>query len=622
MNRSLAMSLSVLVAFALSVPTVQGQLSDPYEILNRHYEAMGGLEKLKAQKSSYMEATIDLVGTGLKGTLHQWSAPPIRSRQDVDLKVLTQKSGDNGEYAWNVDSNGKLQIRRDEDTEKQRKLQALMAEFDQLEPNSQTFKVTLEGSDTAAGVDCYVVQITNSLNEDVSRQHYDKTTFMLLKTVAVSPQGESHTWFLDYREVDGIINSFKQESITLPDGMKQIVIVTKLEINLPVEASIFEPPVSDVEDFRFTNGRDALSIPFEFIENHIYLPVTIGGKKRLWVLDTGASVTVIDKAYALELGLTLEGQIKGQGAGNLVDVSFTRLPPFELAGLEFDEQRAASIEVASLFDRWLGMEVVGILGYDFLSRLVTRVDYANETLSFYHPDSFTYHGDGTILESPISQSNFFELPVSVDGKHGGKWMLDLGAGGMSFHYPYAEQNGILTMSGVDGLGHGAGGSQPKRSLQFETIEFAGHTIANPIVGTPLVKGQGGFGHTDLTGNIGNTLLRHFVLYLDYKREQVIVEKGDNFAHVFPRDNSGMQLENSESNQVRIIFVADNTPAAQAGFNVGDVLLAVDDVDMAGVGGVLGVKKLLRQQAGTSLSVAISRGDEKKKLTLTLADLYN
>lgn len=622
MSRSLTMSLSILVLLVLSSPMVRSELSDPIEILNRHYEAIGGLDRLKAQTSSYMEATIELVGTGLNGTIRQWSEAPIRSRQDVDLKVITQVSGDNGKYAWTVDPNGKLQIRRDEDTEKERRLQALLADFDHLNPESQTFKLSFEGVDTAAGIDCYVVQIANNLNEDISRQYYDTISFLLLKTVAISPQGENHTWFMDYRDVDGIMNSFKQESITLPDGMKQVVVVTKLDINVPVEASLFEPPAADVEDFRFANGRDALDIPFEFIENHIYLPVTIGGKKRLWVLDSGAGMTVIDNTYAQELGLELEGQIKGQGAGNLVDVSFAMLPAFSVSGLEFDEQRAAAIDVAGLFDRWLGMDVVGILGYDFLSRLVTKVDYAHETLSFYHPDSFTYKGDGAILESPISKSNFFELPVTVDGRHGGKWMLDLGAGGMSFHYPYAKQNGILELPGVDGLGHGAGGSMLKRSLQFNTIEFAGHTLKDPIVGTTLEKGKGGFGHTDLTGNIGNTLLRHFVLYLDYQREQVIVEKGDDFTRIFPHDNSGMQLENTENDEVRIIFVADNTPAFDAGLHVGDVLLAIDGADAVKIGGVIGVKKLMRQHPGTTLSININRGDEQKQLSLTLRDLYN
>jgi hypothetical protein len=621
MNKSLQMSIATLILLLVVGSVFGAGLTDPYEILNRHYEAMGGLEKIKAQKTAYMEADLVLVGTGLEGTLIRWSEAPLRSRQEVDLKILKQTSGDNGEYAWSVDENGKLQIHSDERTLKQRRLQKLFSEYEHLNPESDVITLSYEGIDTAAGSDCYVVKIANNINEDVSSQYYDTSTFKLLKSVAESPGGTSYSWYSDFREIGGVIHAFREESTQYPSGMKQVITYTKAEENVPIDPSLFEPPTEDVQDFRFTNGKSAEDIPFKFIENHIYLPIEVGGKTRLWVLDSGAGKTVIDNAFAEELGLKLEGQVKGQGAGNLVDVSFTTLPAFSLPGLEFDEQTAAAIDIAWLFDRWLGMEVVGILGYDFLSRLVTRIDYANELLSFYHPDSFAYQGDGVVLSSPISQGNMPEMEVAVDGQHTGKWSLDLGAGGMSYHYQYAEAHGLLEVPGVDGLGHGAGGSQPKRRLMTETMELAGYTVRGLEITIPLQKGEGAFGHTELTGNIGNTLLRHFVLHLDYERDHVIVEKGADFDRVFPRDNSGLQLANTEGDSLRVIFVADGTPAAESGFEVDDVLTGVNDIEVENLGGIVAVNKLLRKTPGTTLEIDVLRGSEIKKLSLTLRDLF-
>lgn len=84
----------------------------------------------------------------------------------------------------------------------------------------------------------------------------------------------------------------------------------------------------------------------------------------------------------------------------------------------------------------------------------------------------------------------------------------------------------------------------------------------------------------------------------------------------------MQLENTRNDEVRVIFVADNTPAFDAGLHVGDVLTTIDGVDMEKVGGILGAKKLMRQKQGTTLSIDINRGGEQKHLSLTLRDLYN
>ncbi len=617
-----ALIISALFFSIFIFTSLNGEpLADPYEILNKHYQAMGGLEKIKTQKTMHIAGDLVLEGTGLEGSFEQWSESPIKRRQEVDLKVLTQVSGDNGEYAWSVDQNGKLQIRRDEKTEKDRRLQILLEKFDHLDPNSDVFELSYEGIDTAAGNDCYVVKIANNINQDVSSQYYDTAGFMLRKTVSESPEGKRITWHSDYRDVKGIPFAFKQISVQYPSGMKSIVDFTAVEINVPVDPALFEPPSEDVEDFRFTNGKSAENIPFQFIEKHIYLPIEVGGITRLWILDTGASATVIDRKFAEELGLELEGNVKGRGAGNLVDVSFTALPPFSLPGLEFDEQKAVAIEVAPLFERWLGMEVVGILGYDFLSRLVTKVDYANEILSFYHPDSFTYEGDGTVISAPISQGNMIELPVTVDGKYKGMWSLDLGAGGMSYHYPYAEEHGLLDAPGVEGLSHGAGGSQPKRRTLSKTMEFAGFTVRDIEVGVPLEKGEGAFGYTELAGNIGNTLLRHFVLYLDYDHEQVIVEKGDNFGRDFPRDNSGLQVANNEKDSLQVIFVADGTPADKAGFEEDDIILSVNGIEVENLGGIVALNKIRRKEPGTKLTFEVARGDDIKKLTMTLEDLF-
>ncbi|MDH4157731.1 MAG: hypothetical protein OEW00_10700, partial [candidate division Zixibacteria bacterium] len=56
----------------------QGDLTDPYQILNRHLEANGGLERLKAEKSQYIEGTLAVAG--LKGTLKAWTLKPDCSR--------------------------------------------------------------------------------------------------------------------------------------------------------------------------------------------------------------------------------------------------------------------------------------------------------------------------------------------------------------------------------------------------------------------------------------------------------------------------------------------------------------------------------------------------------------
>jgi hypothetical protein len=609
----------VLVASA----TIQGgeNLTDPYKILMEYYDAIGGLDKLKAERTRYSEGSIVIEGTGLEGTLKIWEETPIKERQEVDLKIISQISGDNGQFRWEVDPNGKLLIRRDEPTLLRRKVRELMAIYDHLDPQSETFTLAFEGVEKIDDLDCYVVQITNSINEDVIRQYINAETYMLEKSVVKEPDEERHTRISDYREVNGLQRSFRQAIEILPVGQKMTIQLTKVEGNIEIDPATFEPPGEDVKDYRFSNGKKAENVPFKFLSDHIFIPVNIDGRERLWALDSGASMSVIDSVYAAELGLKGEGDMKGVGAGNTLQVSFVNLPAFRIPGIEFQKQKAASAGFLKPYaHRNFGFEVVGILGYDFLSRFVTRIDYANEILSFYDPDAFEYGGSGVVVDAPLVD-NTFSLPVTVNGKYEGMWSLDLGAGGMSFHYPFAEEHGLLNLKGIDGLGFGAGGASGKRTVEFGTIEWAGYTIENHLIGMPLQQGVGAFARSELIGNLGNSLFRHFVLYLDYERQQVIIERGDNFNFEYPRDKSGMQVVLNEDNHIEVVFVAPGTPAADAGFQRGDVIKSINAIETDFLTGLLAFRDLLRKDAGTKYTMAAMRDGEMKKATITLRDLY-
>ena len=135
----------------------------------------------------------------------------------------------------------------------------------------------------------------------------------------------------------------------------------------------------------------------QFIENHIYVPVTIAGKERLWILDCGAGGSVIDKGLAEELGLGMSGEVEAMGAAGSVKTGFVMVPRLRVGGIESDSQSMVVLGIAELMRRNTGTEPAGILGYDFLSRFVTRVDFAGQTVTFFRPEDFVYRGSGRTI---------------------------------------------------------------------------------------------------------------------------------------------------------------------------------------------------------------------------------
>jgi len=610
----------MLGMFAIGA-AVSGSQSDPYAILDKHIAAMGGWSAIDAVRSSHSKGTLVIVGAGLEGTIETWSQMPDKSRQEVDLKVIKQVSGDNGQSSWRLDQNGKLQMARDTATLKERQLGVLMAAREHMKRGSKVFTVTFDRVDTANGSTCYVIKTTNTINSFVFYDFYDTTSYRPIKAMVIKPDGETHTVNSDFREVSGVQVPFEMHQLELPTGQRTTIKLVSLEINTPIDPSFFEPPLQQKRDYRFPAGKSVVEVPFKFIELHIYLPLTINGKTKIWILDSGAEWTVVEMEFARELGLELKGDMLGQGTTNTVGVSFATLPPFELNGLAFDSQKVAAIGINELFRKAMGFEIGGILGFDFLSRLVTKIDYAHEKLTFYEPESFQYGGKGVTLDAPITKNNMFQVEIAVDSQYRGTWDVDLGATGLDFLYPYAEARGLLARPGVTRMSFGAGGGQLTTMARFKTVDFAGLTVPNLQVGIPSAKGKGAFSKEGITGNAGNDLFRHFALYLDYSREKVIVEKGVDFDTVFPTDHSGLQVMYDDSNRVTVLVAAPGTPAAIAGIQQGDQVAAIDGKSIGAIGGLVRFRELLKGPISTTYQLDMIRDGKSLSVPLTLKDLY-
>jgi hypothetical protein len=615
------MLISALVAVFFTMPLYSEEsLSNPYQILKKHFEAIGGLDALKAVRAVFQEGTISIEGAGLKGSFKQWSERPLKLRQEIDLKVVKNITGDNGAASWEVDANGKVLIKRDENTLKEREVRKLMSEYEYSNPASEYFTLKFDGLEKVDGRECYVIKIANTINQDVQINFYDRSSFYLVKTVTVKPDIEQQIVSSDFRKVGGFVLPFKENITLLPTGEKSTIEYSKYDFDTAIDNSIFEPPSQDVEDFVFLNGMSAEDIPFEFIENHIYLPVNLRGKERLWVLDCGASVNVIDSSFAAELGLAFEGPVKGQGASGIVNFYYVTLPAYTIGGIGFDEQKVVALSFKQIFEKVLGMEVIGILGYDFLSRFVTKIDFAKKKISFYHPDSFEYQDQGEIFDSPLHR-NMLSLPATVDGEYSGRFRLDIGAPDIDFHYPYAESHGLLERKGIDVMAGDAAGFTTTRISEFGTIEAGGFILKNPLIGIPREEGTGSFAEETAIGNIGNSFLRNFVFYMDYKDQRVILEKGDDYGKRFPRPKSGLQFYYNDDKDVEVVFVSPSTPASEAGFQKGDIIRSVNGIDVRFYGGIIALRELMREPAGTAYMIGILRDGKLLDKKLTLRDLF-
>ncbi|MDY0269282.1 aspartyl protease family protein [Trichloromonas sp.] len=608
--------LALLLALFVALPVCAAEAVDPYRFFAAHYEAMGGLERFKRINSGWSVGTVRY--DGLTGTFESWSEKPLRYRLNEDFGIIRQSEGDDGTLRWRKDTNGQVEEVRDEETLKRRRIAELLENFEHLNPDSPWFSLSDEGHAAVEGIPCRVLRLDNRINSDVSRFFFAVDDLRVVKTVDTQPDVEIHTRYDDYRRVDGLWLPFRQVSNIHPRNKHREIVITAQRIDPPVNRQRFAKPAPATGAIDFPANDRAENIPFLFSENLIYLPVTLKGDTRWWILDSGASMSVIDADYAASLGLTPEGSIGGFGFGDLFTLSFVRLPPCRVGELTLPAQTIHAYK--GLAENSYEPVRVGILGYDFLSRFVTRIDYARRTISFYRPESFVYQGPGKIVDAPLKYRTF-SLPARIDDLPDERFSLDLGSHRSSLHHPFAARHGLLKRPGVQTVSKGMASFSFETLSAFDRLEIAGFSIDRPLLTIPDEAGAGTAAVGELAGTLGNSLLRHFVLTLDYGKQQVMIEAGAEFNETFPEDHSGLLVGQGENGGPMVSFVAAGTPAQEAGFLAGDVIATVDGRPAAEYGGVLPIRELLRRAPGTKFDFTLLRQGREVHIELVLRELF-
>lgn len=588
---------------------------NPFNILNAHYEAIGGLERIKNTKNTHIKGRIRFAE--IDGRFQFWSEG-MQYRREEYYPGFAKLEGDNGQQMWSVDLNNKLLVHKDPDTLKRRTLRRLLQHQENLNPESKYFKIKYIGIENLNGEQCYVIETKNTINNDVYYEYYGIESFYLLKQIIKQPYLEISTTFSDFKRINDVIYAFHNEITIAPTGKKISMHLDNVKTNLVINSDKFIIPEDAAEDFRFDNRLSADSIPFLFVENNIYLPVSIGGEKHYWIVDSGADMSVIDADYARQLGLKSQGRLLGNTTNNLVEFNFVNLKKYKIHGLKLYNQNILSYK--GLASNFFEPNAVGILGYDFLSRFITKVNYSKQTISFYHPESFTYNGIGRRIDAPL-QNKLFMVPMTINDKFNGRFGLDLGSFNVSMNYPFAKKNNLLNKKGIKRLSSDIANVFKELQIKSQSLSIADYKVANEIISFPLEKGLGTNSDGEMDGLIGNSLLRHFILYLDYKNQQLIFEKGDDFNREFPVDKSGMIVGLSLNKMPEIVYVEENTPAQTAGILTEDIILAINNLEGENLPGIVEITKMFQAKAGTEYHLKLLRNKQIINVNMKLQDLY-
>lgn len=376
-------------------------------------------------------------------------------------------------------------------------------------------------------------------------------------------------------------------------------------------------------NFEFAKNKVSDKVNFKLINNLILVPVKVNNVPLTFLLDTGASSTVIfsfEDTDSIELFNYQVIKLRGLGKGEPVDALKSDGNTIQIGKATSTNQTIYVVFDGALsFSSRLGYPVHGIIGADFLKDFVVEINNSRERMRFTLAEHFKKRSCRKCVEKnlviyknkPYVAAQFIE----EDTLRNVNLLIDSGSGDGLWLFENSEE-GIRVPEGAfeDYLGLGINGSiYGKRSKvdgfvlgQYELEQV--NTSYPDIEFLDVIEDLG-----NRNGSIGGEILKRFNWTIDYKNSHLTLKKNSFFKDPFHYNMSGLTLQhggfalvkersgikpdayNLNQNETMNVFslnlssnielnlkqlfevieVRENSPASLAGVRVGDEILEVN-----------------------------------------------
>jgi hypothetical protein len=347
-------------------------------------------------------------------------------------------------------------------------------------------------------------------------------------------------------------------------------------------------------------------------DTRIFLDGEINGQATPMLLDSGASVTVVDRAFAATLGLEGGTPIGVQGAGGNERGELYRGITVTAGNLSFKGLTVAAMDL-SLVEKALGRRVPVVLGREAFMNSVVTIDFDSQEIGFAPRDGFNPPAGAT--EVALRRRGALHiLPVKIDGLPPHDAIFDLGnSGAISLSQEYHRSHPYFAaLPSATGMSGGVGGLHEVRRVTLPSVEIAGVRFDH----VPAQLGALANGPYSGMINAGIQLFRPFVLTLDLASDRMWLKRTAGPA-IFSRDRAGLFVT-FEGDHYSIKHVTADGPAAKSGLKVGDQIVSVGGRKVTSAFPNSPEAEWVFGRAGTAVEIGLADG---RSVTVTLADFY-
>lgn len=518
----LCASFLCLLFPAAAAPPAAPTLS---ELLTRHQRATGSPTGFPA--TGMQQTVYTMSAGGLSGTMTTYEASGHRSRTEVRLGPISNTSGSDGKTTWEQDGDGNVRILGGEELAENKADAGFSLEsVDPLKHTSKDGTGTIRlrpGRDPQTGYYVLDAQAKGGTQQTI---FLDPNTYLIRKSVVRKGGISTTISILAYKPLFGVQTPSHLQ--IQPAGLPLTIdaALTQATRRPTLVASLFTLP-KPAKDWQFLSPGASTRAVFSFVtdENEVIVAVTVNGHPLRFLLDSGAGGAFITAQAAQTAGLNTQGNLPALGYGGSSATGIATQATLELGGaVRLSGQLLHVIKDPNVGKRLSAQgRVDGGIGYELLSRFVTRIDYGDKTVTLTDPAA-PRAPDPLAVTVPLKlEGRVPTILASVDGHPPARFLVDTGdAGGVHLYADYARANGLLPRPNDPNArtlsGSGVGGAvqetiTPGHTMGVGVLKFSGLDIAT-LTGPGIARASTN------AGGIGNGVLSRFRVTFDYARSQM------------------------------------------------------------------------------------------------------
>ena len=403
-------------------------------------------------------------------------------------------------------------------------------------------------------------------------------------------------------------------------------------------------------------------LPFENLEGLLLIPASITGNRGrdtsgVLVLDTGAGFLALDRDVAAWAGIA-----DSVASSDAIGLTARPLPRLSLGDLQIDQSSPVMTIDGGIVRAVTDRDVLGLLGQSIVSDRALSIDFRSDRLALIpsaasdsgasiaqrirdsraavrlltatdQPLEFRLAGDGKILVRAVirnSDSGAYGPPLTLILDTGSTkcvlfrrsmiripghrtWKTARGLTAPTLLGTASASIARIPRFGLDSPGavNTSGGSSPPTGTNARgvsktraPIEITGLDVA--LLDTPLAQQLSTAVGQRVDGLLGVSFLARFHVVIDYPHRVLWLDPIQPWKDPRPYEycHVGLQLER-RGPQLRVAGLVESSPAATAGVRVGDDLVSIDGVTVAGLD-VPAANRRLEGRPGTIVTIETRR----------------